>query len=66
VLADLVPAGRALALVELTLAPGILWEGAVVVRRSIRTRAVSGLRAKAQLLAVPEERVGAARAAALV
>jgi hypothetical protein len=62
---ELVPAGLAPALEELTLAHGILWEGAVVVHPSIRTRAVSGLKAKAQLLAVPAERVGAARAAEL-
>ena len=46
-------------------AHGILWEGAVAARRLIRTRADSGLRAKAQLLAVPVELVGAARAAEL-
>lgn len=44
-------------------AHGILWEGAVVARRSIRTRADSGLRAKAHLRVVPVERAGAARAA---
>jgi|HubBroStandDraft_1064217.scaffolds.fasta_scaffold08749_2 hypothetical protein len=45
---------------------GILWEGAVVARRSIRTRADSGLKAKAQFLAVLVERAGAARAVELV
>jgi hypothetical protein len=47
-------------------ARGILWEGAVVVRRSIRTQVVSGLREKARLRPVLVERAAAARAASLV
>jgi len=60
-----VPADRAPAAGGLTRARGILWEGAAVVLRSIRTRADSGLEAKAQLLVVPAERVEAAPVAAL-
>jgi len=42
---------------------GILWEEAVVARRSIRTQAVSGFSVRAQLLRVPVGQAGAARAA---
>lgn len=57
-------AGRARVPEESTLAHGILWEGAAVARRSTRTRADSGLRARAQHRAVPAE-LAVARVAGL-
>lgn len=64
-LAQVVRAPVALVVSVLKAAHGILWEGAVAARRSTRTQADSGLRARAQLRVVLEERAGAARAAEL-
>jgi hypothetical protein len=62
-LARVARAELALVAPELKAGPGTLWEGAVVARRSTRTRADSGLRAKAEVRVVLVEREGAARAA---
>jgi hypothetical protein len=46
-------------------AHGILWEGAVAARRSIRLRAAFGFSVKVRLRLVPAEQEQAARAAEL-